>query len=328
MMRFDRIKLGRKAKELGFVRDTFEKVCRLVDVLQFMSEDELLSKTLALKGGTAINLTIFDLPRLSVDIDLDYSRMVSRDTMLEERKVITERITKYMVASGYVLSGKSKNYHALDSFVYEYQNAGGMKDNIKIEINYMLRCHVFEEEYRKVNISWNDSKLKVLCVNPIEVFASKIIALLNRTAPRDLYDISNMIKYEIFDDSQREMLRKCGVFYNAISLDTVSDDFRFEAIKDISLRQIKTSLYPVLRNNDRFNLEETQELVIKSLSSFMLPDVKEKEFWINFKNGKFLPELIFGNCDESSKIKRHPMAEWKTRRIVEENIINDEGEHI
>ena len=311
MMQFDRIILGRKAKELGFVRDTFEKVCRLVDVLQFMSEDELLSKTLALKGGTAINLTIFDLPRLSVDIDLDYLRMVSRDTMLEERAVITERISKYMIASGYVLSGKSKNYHALDSFVYEYQNAGGMKDNIKIEINYMLRCHVFEEEYRKVKIQWIDSELKVLCVNPIEIFASKIVALLNRAAPRDLYDISNMIRYGIFDDSQREMLRKCCVLYNAISSETVSDDFRFEAIKDISLRQIKTSLYPVLRNNDRFNLEETQEFVIKSLSSFMLPDVKEKEFWTNFKNGKFLPELIFGDCDESNRVKKHPMAEWK-----------------
>lgn len=315
MMQFDRIILGRKAKELGFVRDTFEKVCRLVDVLQFMSEDELLSKTLALKGGTAINLTIFDLPRLSVDIDLDYSRMVSRDTMLEERAVITERISKYMIASGYVLSGKSKNYHALDSFVYEYQNAGGMKDNIKIEINYMLRCHVFEEEHRKVDIQWIDSELKVLCVNPIEIFASKIVALLNRAAPRDLYDISNMIRYGIFDDNQREMLRKCCVFYNAISSETVSDDFRFEAIKDISLRQIKTSLYPVLRNNDRFNLEETQELVIKSLSSFMLPDVNEKEFWLNFKNGKFLPELIFGDCDESNRVKRHPMAEWKCKKI-------------
>jgi len=317
MMQFDRIILGRKAKELGFVRDTFEKVCRLVDVLQFMSEDELLSKTLALKGGTAINLTIFDLPRLSVDIDLDYLRMVSRDTMLEERAVITERISKYMIASGYVLSGKSKNYHALDSFVYEYQNAGGMKDNIKIEINYMLRCHVFEEEYRKVKIQWIDSELKVLCVNPIEIFASKIVALLNRAAPRDLYDISNMIRYGIFDDSQREMLRKCCVLYNAISSETVSDDFRFEAIKDISLRQIKTSLYPVLRNNDRFNLEETQEFVIKSLSSFMLPDVKEKEFWTNFKNGKFLPELIFGDCDESNRVKRHPMAAWKCKMILE-----------
>lgn len=58
MMQFDRISLGRKAKELGFVRDTFEKVCRLADVLSFMENDPLLSDSLALKGGTAINLTI------------------------------------------------------------------------------------------------------------------------------------------------------------------------------------------------------------------------------------------------------------------------------
>lgn len=55
MMQYDRISLGRKAKELGFVRDTFEKVCRLADVLSFMEGDTLLSESLALKGGTAIN---------------------------------------------------------------------------------------------------------------------------------------------------------------------------------------------------------------------------------------------------------------------------------
>lgn len=63
MMQFDRISLGRQAKELGFVRDTFEKVCRLADVLSFMESDALLCDTLALKGGAAINLTIFDLPQ-------------------------------------------------------------------------------------------------------------------------------------------------------------------------------------------------------------------------------------------------------------------------
>ena len=63
-MQFDRISLGRQAKELGFVRDTFEKGCRLADILSFMENDPLLSESLALKGGTAINFTIFDLPRL------------------------------------------------------------------------------------------------------------------------------------------------------------------------------------------------------------------------------------------------------------------------
>ena len=72
MMQLDRLTLGRMAKELGFVRDTLEKVCRLADVLKFMESDELLSESIALKGGTAITLTIFDLPRLSVDIDLAY----------------------------------------------------------------------------------------------------------------------------------------------------------------------------------------------------------------------------------------------------------------
>ena len=108
MMRFDRITLGRQAKELGFVRDTFEKVCRLADVLSFMENDGLLADSLALKGGTAINLTIFDLPRLSVDIDLDFSKDVSREAMLAEREQINEHIQKYMAASCYTLSLKSK----------------------------------------------------------------------------------------------------------------------------------------------------------------------------------------------------------------------------
>lgn len=116
MMQFDRITLGRQAKEMGFVRDTFEKVCRLSDVLSFMENDSLLSDCLALKGGTAINLTIFDLPRLSVDIDMDYSKNVSRDEMLEEREQINDRIRKYMAAFGYTLSPKTKNYHACACF--------------------------------------------------------------------------------------------------------------------------------------------------------------------------------------------------------------------
>lgn len=132
MLQFDRMMLGRQAKELGFVRDTYEKVCRLVDVLKFMETDSLLTNNLALKGGTAINLTVFDLPRLSVDIDLDYSKDASREEMLDDRKKIKEHIQKYMLASGYILSPKSKEYHALDSMVYEYINAGGVKVGQKI----------------------------------------------------------------------------------------------------------------------------------------------------------------------------------------------------
>jgi len=148
MMQFDRLTIGRQAKELGYVRDTFEKVCRLVDVLSFIGNDPALSGSLALKGGTAINLAFFDLPRLSIDIDLDYAKDMPREAMMEDRVRITDHISKYMSAAGYTLHPRSKQYHALDSFVYEYINAGGMRDNLKIEINYTtLQQSV--EAYRK-----------------------------------------------------------------------------------------------------------------------------------------------------------------------------------
>lgn len=76
-MRYDRRDLGEQAKKTGFVRDTFEKMVRLTDVLRFIDSEESLRGFLALKGGTAINLTLFDLPRLSVDIDLDMTRNLS-----------------------------------------------------------------------------------------------------------------------------------------------------------------------------------------------------------------------------------------------------------
>ena len=137
-----------------------------------------------MKGGTAINLTIFDLPRLSVDIDMDYSKDVTRETMLRDREQINAHIRKYMAASGYNLSPKSKQYHALDSFVYEYVNVGGVKDNLKIEINYMLRCHVFPVSRRSVELSWSEKELNVLSVDPMEIFSAKVVALLNRAAAR------------------------------------------------------------------------------------------------------------------------------------------------
>lgn len=188
MMQLDRRTLGRMAKELGFVRDTLEKVCRLADILKFMESDELLSRGLALKGGTAINLTIFDLPRLSVDIDLDYCRSIDREEMLADRDIITDKISKYMTANGYVLSPKSKNYHALNSFVYEYVNGGGVKDNLKIEINYMLRCHVLPVSERVIKLPWSKEDLTVLSVAPLEIFASKQSHCL-RERHREIYMI-------------------------------------------------------------------------------------------------------------------------------------------
>lgn len=57
MPRYNKLLLAQKAKELHVVRDTFEKVCRLQEILRFFSSSELLSSSLALKGGTTNTTT-------------------------------------------------------------------------------------------------------------------------------------------------------------------------------------------------------------------------------------------------------------------------------
>ncbi len=309
-MQFDRILLGRQAKELGFVRDTFEKVCRLVDVLSFMESDTLLSDSLALKGGTAINLTIFDLPRLSVDIDMDYSNNVPRETMLQEREQINDRISKYMVASGYSLSPKSKQYHALDSFVYEYVNAGGMRDNLKIEINYMLRCHVLPVSRKTVVLPWQDMALTVLSVDPMEIFSAKAVALLNRSAARDLYDMFNLQKSVLFDASEEGLFKKCVMFYSAIASETVPEHFDFTNIGRITTQKIRTDLTPVLRSAEHFDLPTAQKQVDTYLKRVLLPE-GDLAFWEAFAKGEYKPELLFDEMEIQSRIDKHPMALWK-----------------
>ena len=316
MIQFDKNTIGRQAKELGFVRDTFEKVCRLADVLKFFENDDILSRCLALKGGTAINLTIFNLPRLSVDIDLDFSENISRDEMLEKRPIITERISKYMSANGYVLSGKSKQHHALDSFVFEYQNSGGMKENIKIEINYMIRCHILPVTRRKVNLPWLSEELTVLSVAPMEIFASKIVALLNRTAPRDLYDIHNLLELELFDESEQDMLKKCVVFYSCIGSETVHKEFTIESLDKMPQNKIKTDLLPVLRFGAYFDLKPAREKVTDYLKEILVLTPQEKEFIECFDKGEYKPELIFEGY-MLNNVSTHPMAIWKCNKTKE-----------
>lgn len=311
MMQYDRTTLGRQAKELGFARDTFEKVFRLADVLSILERDSPLSEILALKGGTAINLTIFDLPRLSVDIDLDFAINVPREEMMEHRRVITENIGKYMKAFGYTLSAKSKVYHALDSFVYEYSNSGGMKDNLKIEINYMLRSHALTLSKRKVILPWLESLLTVYCVAPIEIFASKIVALLNRTAPRDLYDVHNLIKHSLFSESEKQILRKCVMFYSAIGSETIPEEFNLGQIDRLSQYQIRTNLLPVLRRGEYFDVKVAQIESKEYLSSLLKPTERELMFWRSFRNGEYHPDYLFDEEDILTRIRTHPMALWK-----------------
>jgi len=313
---YDIIYLGKKAEELGFVRDTLEKVTRLADILEYLNVNPILKDSLALKGGTAINLTIFNLPRLSVDIDLDYLVTNSRAEMLESREGINRTIDRYMVSQGYSKNPKTKNPHSLDSWVYDYTGVSGNKDNIKIEVNYSLRSHVLEVEERPIITKHFSSEYKVKSLAPIEIYGSKMNALLSRAAARDLYDARNMIHYGLFDESEEEMLKKCVVFYAAISArdkNSINKTFDTKAIDSITKRKIKTNLHPVIKTKDDFELEPAKKLVKEYITDLMVLTKFEKEFLDRFENGEYIPELLFEDEKIIERIRSHPMALWKTR---------------
>lgn len=313
MSNYDIIYLGKKAEELGFVRDTLEKVTRLADILEYLNTNPVLKDSLALKGGTAINLTIFNLPRLSVDIDMDYLITNSREEMLESREVINSTIDRYMLSQGYTMNPKTKNPHSLDSWVYDYQGASGNKDNIKIEINYSLRSHVLEVEERPIITEHFSSEYKVKSLAPLEIYGSKINALLSRSAARDLYDTRNMIWFGIFDESEEEMLKKSVIFYAAISAKNINKTFDTKVIDSITKQKIKRDLLPVIKTKDDFELDPAKKLVKEYISDLMVLANGEKEFLDRFENGEYIPELLFEDKAILNRIKNHPMALWKTR---------------
>lgn len=315
-MQIDRKWLSRAAVEEGFVRDTLEKVYRLTKVLQYINSNPLMKNCLALKGGTAINLTVFNLPRLSVDIDLDYSKETDREGMLEDRRLIAGDMEKYMSAEGYQKSIKSKTSHSLDSMIFTYQNTAGINDNIKIEINYSMRTHIYPLVHRPIQTGGALEEFEVLSVDGTEIFGSKIKALLDRAAPRDLYDVDNMIKYGLFHgNEERNMLRKCAVFYMAVGNKEVPERINLDAVDEITWYRIKTDLIPVKRKREKFDLDETKQRVKDYLEDTMHLTDSESRFLQGFRERKYHPEYLFGNQEIISRLEKHPMALWKIQDI-------------
>ena len=310
MNEFNRKELTKQAAELGFIRDTFEKMCRLAVLLKFFENDPVLSRYLALKGGTAINLTIFNLPRLSVDIDLDFAENLPLSEMMEIRESIRTTIRQYMAMNHYVRSEKSKEYHTLDSDVYQYMNSGGVNDNIKVEINYSLRSHILTLTKRPIETLGIFEPIEVLALAPMEIFATKISALISRAAARDLYDTSNMVKFGLFDDSQAEMLRKCVVFYIAVSSEETPLDIFLTEMDALVFHDIRTKLIPMLRKKEKFDFTSARERVKEYLSIVLRLDENDKLFLSSFATGDYRPELLFGG-DELARVIDHPMALWK-----------------
>ena len=313
MPMYSKREMAESAAEYGFQRDTFEKVLRLKKALEYFQQDALLNKHLVLKGGTAINLTIFSLPRLSVDIDMDYVPNDSREDMLSERERISETIKNIMEDEGYQLAPNSRFSHSLDAFHYQYQNSGGNRDMIKIELNYSLRAHILEPEYRPILTDAFDGPMELLTVHPLEIFAAKANALLSRAAARDLYDFHNLVTSNLFAGNH-DLLRKAIVFYATISAETVNRSFDMSSIDGITFARIRRDLFPVLTRveaRDHFELEQYKTEIKTYLKELMDLTDTEKSYMDRFIEGDYRPELLFDDEAIVARLKNHPMAIWK-----------------
>lgn len=310
---YNRADIGRVAQQHGFVRDTFEKVLRLKEILRYLNEEEYLREHLLLKGGTAINLTVFDLPRLSVDIDMDYTPNDAKEDMLVAREKITSLIKEYMEAEGYQLSSGSRFTHSLDAFYYQYQNAGGNRDMIKLELNYSLRAHILEPVHGRILSDVFDDGMSIRMVAPMEIFAAKGNALISRAAARDLYDWGNLIAGNLFEN-ERDLFRKCFAFYATISAEIVNRNFDTSAIDSLSFDKIRRDLFPVLSKKDNFMLEERKQQAKDYIADLMQMTEREQEYMDRFIAKEYVPELLFDDKEIVERIKEHPMAIWKCQQ--------------
>ncbi len=108
------------------------------------------------------------------------------------------------------MNAEPRKHYALLSFSFAYMNNAGNRDSIKVEINFMDRCHVLPLEYKRIKGKGVIEGFDILTLSDVELYASKINDLLSRATPRDLYDVDAMINRNIIEDSNR--LRKCLIF--------------------------------------------------------------------------------------------------------------------
>ena len=177
-----------------------DQVRLLLDVLPLVMEEAVF----ALKGGTAINLFEWDMPRLSVDIDLTYLPTQGRDESLAaissaldrvaasiERRLAPTKVTK-PVQGGERMEVKL--------------NCQRRRTQVKIEVNPTLRGHLMPVRLMPCSDSVQDqfeafTEARVLSRG--ELFGGKICAALDRQHPRDLFDVKLMLEHHGLTDEIR-----------------------------------------------------------------------------------------------------------------------------
>lgn len=176
------------------------QVTLLIQILPFIEEETCF----ALKGGTAINLFVRDMPRLSVDIDLTYLPVADRKTSLQDINTAMRRLAENIRAE---IPGIQVHETSLqdENAVYKLViNLNGAQ--VKVEVTPVLRGCVYDPETRTVSsrVEAEYGFVEANLVSFADLYAGKIVAALDRQHPRDLFDIRELFAQEGIDDALRE----------------------------------------------------------------------------------------------------------------------------
>ena len=168
------------------------QVALLIRILPQVAEEPVF----ALKGGTAINLFIRDLPRLSVDIDLTYLPVAGRAESLADidtaMKRIAERVRTGLPGS-HVHEAALENEGAVNKLVVAHGDV-----HVKIEVTPVARGCVYEPERRIVSrrVEEEFGFAENHLVSFADLYAGKMVAALDRQHPRDLFDVRDLLANE------------------------------------------------------------------------------------------------------------------------------------
>ena len=308
-MKISKQELFREAQIEKFRPEILEKIWLLFEILEEINKHPFLKNRIALKGGTALNLFYFKVPRLSVDIDLNYIGSIDRSKMLLERPMIEKALEAVFSKVGlYTIRVPKK--HAGGKWQLKYPSHLSGQGNLEVDLNYMFRLPICELEKKDSQLVGNHQVKNVLLVNYQEIAAGKLTALFARQASRDLFDAYNLL---VDDNLNFNQLRTLLYLYGSMS----SIDFRTISPDkiDFERNELSQKLIPVLRsnqkqwkNNTSFFIEKCREKLRKF---FPFSDQERRFLDLLYEEGKIEASLLTKDSDFIEKIQNQPLLKWK-----------------
>jgi predicted nucleotidyltransferase component of viral defense system len=172
----------------------------LVRLLPLVAEESFF----ALKGGTAINFFVRDMPRLSVDIDLMYLPVKDRPSSLAEIESALIRIGERVVNG--IPGARLQEVRTRGEGILTRIDVRTRHEHIKVEVSPVLRGCVFDPEIRSVSpiVERQFGFAEMQVASFPDLYAGKIVAALDRQHPRDLFDVRDLFANEGVDHALRE----------------------------------------------------------------------------------------------------------------------------